>query len=213
MNSALYSAAPYKVVSMLDPAIDLQAMGKEDAWAYVAERDFSKLKFLPGKLPQVYHLRKLPENFALSIATNSANDDVKNITAFSVCLVQVDNLCMEDGTVIPSWVPAWKSGGTQNEILKPEESALFPMDERKEVGEVANKRSFLRQGRKLYLLPQLSFLRDLASRAQAYRLAVQSASQSEKHPEQDSEDQITGEPFAQDGDAIAKESSGPQASL
>jgi len=173
MSSALYSSAPFKVVSMLDPAIDLEAMGKAAIWQYVSDRDFSLLKFKAGMEPLVYFVRRLPESFALSIASTAANDEIKYLTAFSVCTVRVDGRTDDDGNPLGQFIPAWlNSPGTgHSEILKNDEAAMFPMDERREIGEVAYKRSFLRRGRKLSLLPLPSFLTDLASRAQSSRLA------------------------------------------
>lgn len=173
MSSALYSSAPFRVVSMLDPAIDLEAMGKAAIWQYVSDRDFSLLKFKAGIEPLIYYVRRLPESFALSIASTAANDEIKYLTAFSVCTVRVDGRTDDDGNPLGQFIPAWlNSPGTgHSEILKNDEAAMFPMDERREIGEVAYKRSFLRRGRKLSLLPLPSFLTDLASRAQSSRLA------------------------------------------
>ena len=173
MSSALYSSAPFRVVSMLDPALDLEAMGKQAIWQYVSDRDFSLLKFKAGMEPLVYYVRRLPESFALSIASTAANDEIKYLTAFSVCTVRVDGRADDDGNPLGQFIPAWLNapGTGSSEILKNDEAAMFPMDERREIGEVAYKRSFLRRGRKLSLLPLPSFLTDLASRAQSSRLA------------------------------------------
>ena len=173
MSSALYSSAPFRVVSMLDPALDLEAMGKQAIWQYVSDRDFSLLKFKAGMEPLVYYVRRLPESFALSIASTSANDEIKYLTAFSVCTVRVDGRTDDEGNPLGQFIPAWLNapGTGSSEILKNDEAAMFPMDERREIGEVAYKRSFLRRGRKLSLLPLPSFLTDLASRAQSFRLA------------------------------------------
>lgn len=180
MSSALYSSAPFRVVSMLDPALDLEAMGKQAIWQYVSDRDFSLLKFKAGMEPLVYYVRRLPESFALSIASTSANDEIKYLTAFSVCTVRVDGRTDDEGNPLGQFIPAWLNapGTGSSEILKNDEAAMFPMDERREIGEVAYKRSFLRRGRKLSLLPLPSFLTDLASRAQSFRLAGAAAPQS-----------------------------------
>lgn len=172
MNSALYSAAPFKVVSMLDPAIDLEAMGQAAIWKYTSSRDFDLLKFKHGVSPMVYYVRKMPESAAINIVSSAANDEIKYLSAFSVCTVRVDNVFVDSGLPPENFVPKWQSEpGSHAEILRSEEAARFPLDERREIGEVAYKRSFLRPPRELSLLPLPSFLSDLASRAQFYRLA------------------------------------------
>ena len=215
MSSALYSSAPFRVVSMLDPALDLEAMGKQAIWQYVSDRDFSLLKFKPDIAPMVYYVKRLPESFALSIASTAANDDIKYITAFSVCVVRVDGLLTEDGFPSQQFLPKYMNSPNagHSQVLSNEEAALFPMDERREIGEVAYKRSFLRRGRRLSLLPLPSFLTDLASRAQFSRLADAAARQ-HKPTEAGSDttqvdESLSGEPgsateMASDGETSTK---------
>lgn len=208
MSSALYSSAPFRVVSMLDPAIDLEAMGKSAIWQYVSDRDFSLLKFKAGMEPLVYYVRRLPESFALSIASTAANDEIKYLTAFSVCTVRVDGRADDDGNPLGQFIPAWLNapGTGSSEILKNDEAAMFPMDERREIGEVAYKRSFLRRGRKLSLLPLPSFLTDLASRAQSSRLAGVATPPSSANEAELDTDPIEESPSAELGSVTEKAS-------
>ena len=208
MSSALYSAAPFKVVSMLDPALDLEAMGKDTIWQYVADRNFDLLKFKHGVAPMVYYVRKLPESAALNISSSAANDEIKYLTAFSVCTVRVEGILTDEALPRETFVPKWQSdgGSGMSEIMRNEEAARFPLDERREIGEVAYKRSFLRLGRKLSLLPLPSFLTDLASRAQFSRLADAQAHHI-KPTDADTELSAASQ-YAEDGDATETVSAG-----
>lgn len=132
-----------RVVSVLDPAIDRDVMTVADMNEYVRTRDFSKLRFVPGVEPQVYHIREIPhglwERYVKSASTLS--DEERWRRAFLCGVTRVENLYQRDGTTIPDWDPPKAAPGL--DVMADAALERFWPAEREEIGALVLHHSFL----------------------------------------------------------------------
>lgn len=137
-----------RVVRFWDPAID---MVETEISEYVAKRDPKTLKLREGIDPMWFHLRPLTVDQVTSIMSGVDETSVakRNLQAFSLAVIQVDNFKSASGETYEKWIPErWASaeGATKNrigEIVQPHEREEFGAAIVQEIGHVAFERSFL----------------------------------------------------------------------
>lgn len=160
----------FKVVSVLDPALDLTVA---EAVKYHHERNFDTLRFLPGEKPTVFHVREVPHGLWESFVGACNTERERFYRAFAAGVERVENLVQTDGVALPTWAPSQRLPRLKDVvIMSDEECHLFSPAEREEIGSVVYQHSFLH--RKIavdYRLP--ASLEELLPRRQ-FRHAEQS---------------------------------------
>lgn len=142
---------PYVVVSVLDPAIDTEAMTSDAMVQYIAARDIKHLKWRGGMQPTRYHLREIRHSVWESYVMATDSEAERHLRAFLCAVVKVENLRQRDGSILPAYEPA---GVPRNAYAPESEAERFAPRVRAEIGAVAFLRSFLGWGTEpVYRLP------------------------------------------------------------
>ncbi len=135
------STAPFKVVRLYDPAIDIEGCNIND---YVTSRDVSTLRYLEGARPAVYHCRPLTRAEIREVR-NKASDADRYEAAFVRGLIKVEQLYREDGSR-SDWARDEDKSGKARPIHDSVIEALFAESDVQEIGAVILARSFLANG-------------------------------------------------------------------
>lgn len=178
----MHSTTPLRVVSILDPALDTQAMG-DDVLTYAQSRDEKLIKpKFDGRLCWFY-LRRIPNSLYQRYVLEAPSESARHARAFQCAVMQVENLPTENG-VLDLVVPqqSVKIVGGEMQILTDAQMELFAPLYTIEIGEVANTRSFLPAGSALCLAVRGSLALVLETRvsqdaAEIQRRALQSREQ------------------------------------
>ncbi len=132
---------PFVVVSVLDDAIDTEAMTWEEMLKYRDTRDAALLKFKPGRQPQRYHLREIKQRVMEPFVMATDVESVRHTRAFMCAVARVDSILQRDGSILPeSWSP---SGGPDAVCMADADMERFSASDRAEIGAIAFERSFL----------------------------------------------------------------------
>jgi hypothetical protein len=148
------SAPLFRVISVLDPALDYERMAEDTLAKYASTRDLAVIEpFLrPGVAPTIYAVREVPHELWESYVMAASNDSDRARRCFQCGVVNVENMYSEDG-FIPgqATLPViGKSGVMADEALQ-----RFSPAEREEIGAVVYYRSFLpRRIARTYRLPR-----------------------------------------------------------
>lgn len=155
-------AERFKVVSTLDPALD---MTSSEVFIYGRDRDFTQLRFLPGEKPTVFHVREVPHGLWEPYVASAESISERYKRAFAAGVERVDNLMQPDGVALQSWSPSFRHPRLKGVVMMTDEECnLFSPAEREEIGYVVYQHSFLqRRIAVAYQLPPL-FLELLVAR-------------------------------------------------
>lgn len=134
-------AATFKAVSVIDPALDTEAITEDDMVRYFQMRDFAIVdgKWKPGQKPTIYHLREVPHDLWESFVMRGENESEQFAYAFRAGVVKAENVYGADGVAVALWEPAKK--GTN--AITAKEAERFSPAERAEIGSVVFQHSFL----------------------------------------------------------------------
>lgn len=91
-----------KIVSVLDPAIDTEAMLPEEMADYVESRDIRNLKLKAGAKPTIFHIREVKHTLWESYVMQSDSDAERLKRCFQVGVRRVENIYQQDGVILPS---------------------------------------------------------------------------------------------------------------
>jgi hypothetical protein len=148
---------PFKIVRVYahDDSI---AMGTPEANAayqqYHQDRDFSKLHWVPGSTPTVYHGRCLTPSEIRHVRNRGDIGDQYE-AAFLLGLVKVEHLEYPDG-IRREWVMPTDHSGKPKPLPDAERAKFFDEAIVQEIGMVIRQRSFLdRQKERWYPLPDI----------------------------------------------------------
>lgn len=133
-------AERFKLVSVLDPALDLTV---PELVAYQRERDFATLRFLPGEKPTVFYVREVPHGLWESFVAAGDSEVERFRRAFAAGVEKVENLMQADGVALATWEPKSRLERLKVTVLSDEECHLFSPQEREEIGAVVYQHSFL----------------------------------------------------------------------
>lgn len=156
-----------RIVSLTDPALDVEAMGAE-LNAYIATRREDLVKAIPGKRLQWMTMRPITASAWASFVSVGASDSEQRRRAFMVAVASVDNVIERDGVF-----RAGSTVGTQRyptptgEIMvwsDAEVDRLFAPATVEDVGEVARVQAIVPFGCAVHLRPPPSSLAALLAR-------------------------------------------------
>lgn len=141
-------AEKFKLVSMLDEAIDTESWTLDEMIRYTETRDWSLIAshFFPNKNPTIYYVRRVPHSLWASYVKASGDNENEEFRRAFICGVErVDNLIGADGIALTSWTPSKRLPGGNIVVMSDEEcnDRFFPADV-EEIGAVIHKHSFLR---------------------------------------------------------------------
>lgn len=174
-----------QVVSVLDPAIDLEAMDIKIFGKYSEEREVESLKFKPAHKPAVFHLRRARGAEWAWVMEAQENTFEQRRRAFSVCCMTAKDVESDvDGRFLSQLsisrqgnISAWKDSDLEH----------IPTAYIDDIGGYAYQRSFLPRGSRAQYLPPRSV--SLALRTiLASSLRARSAAQSQSGAETESND-------------------------
>ncbi len=158
---------PLVLVSVLDDAIDDEAMTLAEVARYFESRDAKLLKYKPGRKPQLYHTREVKQSLWESVVMSADTEAERYRRAFQCGVFAVENVLQRDGSILPAWKPTEKE--TERGVMLDENAERFSASDRHEIGSAIFQRSFLAPRTvRAYRLP-LTCQRELAQRA--FRLA------------------------------------------
>jgi hypothetical protein len=160
----------FKVICVLDEALDTSALTVDEVVEYIRDRDFKIVdgKWVPGEKPTIFHVSEVPHGLWESyIMAGTSNDYERWYKAFIAGVRKVESLVGEDGVAVTSWEPAVKRG--KHTMMTDEEAARFPPSQREEIGRVIYQHSFLPRKMRL-CLPLPSFVVEHLERRR-FRLA------------------------------------------
>lgn len=131
----------FKVVSVLDPAIDTERMPTAAMHEYMTTRDVRKLQpyFKPGVKPTEFHVREVPHELWETFVMGGQNEAERYRRAFMCGVERIDELHQNDGSTISSWTPPLDGVG----VMKPDAVVRVSPQEREEIGAVVWYHSFL----------------------------------------------------------------------
>jgi len=158
-----YRKETFRVVSVLDPAIDTERMTQAQMKEYFETRDEAKIApfIKPGAKPTWFHIREIPRRLCSGFVGTPDAHFVRNERAFMAAVTRIQNLHQEDGSVMAEFEPSRQHDVIPEEVL--EERGISEA-EIQEVGAVAWTHSFLaRRMRRSYPVP-LICLEVLAAR-------------------------------------------------
>lgn len=143
---------PFKTISILDAAIDVDAMGGASGiveWTH--RRPFERLQLRNGVAPTVYHLKALGAGRAHAITSTATTERETWLRLFRACVVRVDNV---NGHV--SWEPEGARDSRSSQMTEAELDA-FDLATVYEIGAVAHGLCFFpRATVPTFALPPLS---------------------------------------------------------
>lgn len=127
-----------KVVSVLDPAVDTEAMSIEEVRDYIATRDIKKVRLVAGKAPTIFNIREVPNALFESFVMAASNEADRLARCFRAGVVSVENLYARDDVSMESL--KFEGDGPMPEATAFER---FSPAERQEIGQVIWTHSFL----------------------------------------------------------------------
>ncbi len=145
----------FEVVSIRDPAIDIDATTIEALNKYAHERDLSLLKFAPGRKPQRFFLRQAPV-FLWGDFLSFKGTDADARGAFSVCVERVEDMHQKGGTSLEGVTRIVRKNGIESMAL--EVLQQFSPITIAEIGGVAYQRSLFQNETEVYCPPPPSCL-------------------------------------------------------
>ena len=134
-----HTSSDKQAVCIWDPAID---HANTKIAEYANRRDMSKIAFLPGSKPEIYHLRPITHTIG-SWIDSAPNEQEKFVRSFFACVIRVTNFVGHDGMVHDIWQPdrmrldGQRSVETVSDLYTPAEKDLFPRATLYEIGSVA----------------------------------------------------------------------------
>jgi hypothetical protein len=144
-----------KVCSILDPAVDLLAMG-ETVRDYIQKRDPALVKTRAGQNPAWFHLRRVPTSLYMRFVAEASSDADRRRRAFQASLVYAENVTLADGRTFSQWEPRGTTAGPNGPIpfVTDQDLDAFTPATVEEIGAIAEARSFLAEGSAItYTLP------------------------------------------------------------
>ena len=183
----MQSTTPLRVVSLVDPALDTEAMSRDDFIGYAQTRDWKLVKpKLDGRLCNFY-IRRIPTSLYQRFVMEAASESDRKRRAFQCGVSRVEWLPTENGTlelIEPMQTTKLSSGELQ--IMSDAQMELFAPLYLEEIGEVANVRSFLPPGRELFFPVQGSLALVMQMRLSLDVAALQTrARESREQPKPD----------------------------
>lgn len=147
---------PFRVVSMIDPALKSAPQAVVEQYAF--RRDIALVEpfFDPGNPPVIYHTRRIPRSIWSRIVMAQPTDDLKAQMCFQYGVIRVENLHTEDGVRL-TFVPTGSMDTTDGKLnhIKDEEMSRFYPDEMSEIGGVIHNKSFFRPSIDVIYVPPL----------------------------------------------------------
>lgn len=131
-----------EVVSVYDPAIDVERVTWDEIRKYISERPKnwrSALKFKPGQQPTVYKLKEISRALWFGYVRTAPSDALAAMRAFQCSVVGVQNLRTVDGVSLQDYAPSSANG----EPMRDEDLERFQFAAIEEIGKVALDHSFL----------------------------------------------------------------------
>lgn len=134
-------AADFKVISIVDPAVDWKRLGGAKHVEYRKTRRLEMLNgfYLPDRKPTIFHVREIRHRHMQAVDRGDEAD--KYPAAFQYAVTHVENLQTEDGVILPSLGLARESG---EDALREAVLERFEWSQLLEIGSVAFQRSFFR---------------------------------------------------------------------
>lgn len=151
-----FRAATFRVVSVMDPAIDTDRMTQADMIAYYEKRDEKLIApfIKPGEKPVWYHVREVPRRLWSSYVAADPSPTVRNERCFLAGVTKVENLPQDDGGTLPAF-ELTKLGGF--DVIAEDQLVRFSPQEVDEIGAVIWTHSFLaRKTARIYQVPPTS---------------------------------------------------------
>lgn len=157
---------PKRLVSLIDTAVDFEAMGQEAVRDYMEKRDFSLVKEVAGKKLTVFHVRRIPVSLYQSYVSEAPSEQTLYTRAFQVSVVRIDNLVDMDGKTHARIEPTEERHTPRGpvKVWSERELELIAPSFLEEIGSIANVMSRLPPGNELTFQPPRSLLDDLAAR-------------------------------------------------
>ena len=180
-----HSTAPLRAVSLGDTAIDVVAMGS-DLREYVRDRDYSRIKLVPGKTPTVFHVRRIDAN-TFSWVQQGASEYERFRRAFKVGIEQIDDIHTVTRGPIRMFQPSGtetSSTGMHVKTFTDEDMCEIAPIFVEEIGSVCWWRSFLPPGSEASYPPPPSLLAVLQMRFSQVAAEIGSELPSQKSEEQ-----------------------------
>lgn len=142
----------FKTVSILDPSIDVEAMGFAVGIVdWVQNRDFDRLHFRPGANPVTFHLKALKASRAHQVTATATSERETWLRLFRSCVVRVDNI---NGHL--AWEPE-SARDSRAPQMTDTELDVFDLATVYEIGAVAHSLCFFpRSTVPTFVLPPLS---------------------------------------------------------
>lgn len=194
----MQSTTPLKVASILDSALDSQAMGA-DLVKYVQTRDPSLVREKPGERVTWFYVRRIPTSLYQRYVMEATSEVDRRKRAFQVGVAKIENLTTNSGTTLQQLMPTEVAHTASGELEHFSEKQLEEIAAAyiEEIGEVANVRAFLPGKSALSFPLQGSFRRALEMRlsldAAEIRMSAHESSEKPKAPSAPSTDEA-GEP-------------------
>jgi len=166
---------PTKIVSLVDPALDIEAMGS-DLNRYIESRDVKLVKEAPGARLQWITLRDIKTSTWSSFVSVGASDSEQRRRAFMVAVESVDNLVDREGKLragLTTGTQRYMTPGGEMRVWSDAEiDELFAPAIVEDVGEVARVRAIVPFGSELRLVPPPSSLAALLARVRRRAVAL-----------------------------------------
>lgn len=182
---------PYVVYSLIDPAVDVPAMGQRACQKYLADPESNEARIVSGARPTRYHVRPLTVH-ERNWVREAPSDAARWLRAFSVGVTQADDLVdisgrRHNGASAPT--DKLRLGPSEVSLWGYEELSLFVPLAIDEVGSHIWRRAELGKASELrFPLPDM-YLRTLAA-----RLSQSVAASAETLPTSNGAAEATGAP-------------------
>ena len=147
---------PFRVVSMIDPA--LRNVPKAVMERYATKRDISMVEpfFSKSSLPTIYHTRRIPRSIWTRVVMAQTTDELKAEVCFQFGIIRVEGANTEDNARI-TFDPTGSIDTADGKLthIKDEEMSRFYPDEVSEIGGVIYTKSFFRPTIDVIYVPPL----------------------------------------------------------
>jgi len=134
----------FRVVSVLDPAIDTAAMLVKQMIEYQEKRYYPLIQrfFKPGEKPTVFHVREIPRALWSHVQAAGDKSEVWK-RAFRCGVEKVEDVYNKDGVTTPEWKPVGVRLADKTVMTDEECDEHFAPHEWEEIGAVIHTHSFL----------------------------------------------------------------------
>src|SRR3990172_885192 len=134
----------FRVVSVLDPAIDTAAMLVKQMIEYQEKRYYPLIQrfFKPGEKPTVFHVREIPRALWSHVQAAGDKSEVWK-RAFRCGVEKVEDVYNKDGVTTPEWKPVGVRLADKTVMTDEEFEEHFAPHEWEEIGAVIHTHSFL----------------------------------------------------------------------